>query len=142
MRICGISFESTAAILAIADFDDDGQCRIVDTEAKRADIGNHEDDACLKSFHRLIAALVNDHGIERIAIRKCTYSGKYQSGAPSLKMEAILQLADVPTVLLAPKTVNTACDKNGCQIPGELNKYQHDAFKAAFALASKGLSEQ
>jgi hypothetical protein len=138
MRICGISFDSSVAIIVIADFDLEGQCRIVEAETKRVDLLNHEDDACLKNFHRLITALVNDHDIDRIAIRKCTYSGKYQSGASSLKMEAILQLAEVPTELLAPKTVNKVCEKNECEIPEELNKYQHDAFRAAFALASNG----
>jgi len=138
MRICGISFDSTAAVLVIADFSDDGEVEIVDTETKRAKLGNHEDEACLNSFHRLISAVVNDHAIKQIAIRKCTYAGKYQSGAASLKMEAILQLADVPTVLIAPRSANAACDNHNCVIPSELNKYQHDAFRAAFALAIKG----
>lgn len=135
VRVCGISFDSTDSILAIVDFDAEGGCEFVLSETKRIGLGDHENETCLQAFQRLLTAIVKDNKIDAIAIRKCTYSGKYPSGAASVKMEAILQLADIKTVLLDSRSITAICGKNKCSIPPQVNKYQHDAFKAAFALA-------
>lgn len=135
VRVCGISFDSRDAIIAIVDFLDDNSFQFVESKTKRIELGDHEDATYLKSFCRVVTALVKDNNVNRIAIRKCIYSGKYQSGAPSLKMEAVLQLAEVSTTLLASKSIAAICDKHGCEIPGAVKKYQTEAFRAAFAFA-------
>ncbi len=137
MRICGMSFEPANAVIAIIECSPPHDIAVVNSEIKRIPLDDHQDSNCLRSFTRTITALVRDYKIESIAIRKCTYSGKYQSGAPSIKMEALLQVLDVTTALLSPQTIASRCKSSEFAIPECLNKYQHDAFKAAFAHASQ-----
>ena len=137
MRICGISFEPTSAVVVIVECSPPNGVAVVDSETKRIPMDDHQDSDCLRSFTRTIAAIVRDYKIESIAIRKCTYSGKYQSGAPSIKMEALLQVLDAATALLSPQTIASRCKSSEFAIPNCINKYQHDAFKAAFAHASQ-----
>ena len=142
MRICGISFEPSSAAVAIIECSQSGTISLVDSETKRIPLDDHQDSDCLRSFVRTVNALVRDFAVDSIAIRKCTYSGKYQSGAASLKMEALLQVADVTTALVSPQTVASRCKSNNFTVPENLKKYQHDAFKVAFAHATQAMDQQ
>ena len=136
-RVCGISFEPSSAAVAIIECSQSGTISLVDSETKRIALNDHQDTDCLRSFIQTVNALVRDFAIDAIAIRKCTYSGKYQSGAPSLKMEALLQVTDVTTALVSPQTVASRCKSTKVAIPENLNKYQHDAFNVAVAYATQ-----
>lgn len=142
MRICGISFNSSNTALAIIDCSQDGTISLIDCPIKQLPLDDHEDCTCLHSFFKTVNALVRDFSIQSIAIRKCTYSGQYQSGAPAMKMEALFQVANVDTVLISPKTV-ASCFKSGkIAIPTILNKYQHEAFKVAVTFATQAASQE
>lgn len=138
MRICGISFEAANAVAVIIE-SLAGEVSLVETEVKRIPLSDHEDSDCLKGFLEAAKSFVHDHSVDAFAIRKCTYAGKFRSGAAALKMEALLQVSDVNTELLSAQTVTARCRSSDFAVPGTLNKYQHDAFKVAFALASHKL---
>ena len=134
MKICGVSFDSNTAIIAIVEFEPSGAYALCETETKRLGIDDHKKDACLTDFARLLGTIASDHEVSKFAVRRCTYSGLYSSSAASIKMEALFQLAEIKTVLLDPKTINKSCDENCVEIPSQINKYQNEAFKAAFAV--------
>ena len=141
MRICGIAFEPTNAVIAIIECSPPYATTVVDSEIKRIPLDDHQDSDCLRSFTRTIEALIRDYAIDSIAVRKCTYSGKYQSGTPAIKMEALLQILDARIELLSPQTIASRCKSSAFTIPDGLNKYQHDAFKTAYAHAVEQMDE-
>lgn len=55
------------------------------------------------------------------------------SGAAAIKMEALLQLMDIPVDLLAPQSINAVAKTANVVIPSCLKAYQHEAFQAALA---------
>ena len=132
MRICGISFEAKAAVVAIVDFVTGQLVSHLDTETRRISLNDHEDADCLRSFQQTVRTFLTDNSVDAVAIRRCTYSGKFQSGAATLKMEALLQVLDIDTVLVPGQTIASNFQDDEHAIPDSLRAYQHDAFRAAF----------
>jgi hypothetical protein len=133
MRICGISFEPKAAVVALVDFVEGQAAAHVDTETRRISLNDHEDGDCLRSFQQTVRAFLTDNSVDVVSIRRCTYSGKYQSGAPPLKMEALLQVLEIETFLIPVQTITGNFQDGEIEMPDSLRAYQHDAFKTAWA---------
>ena len=132
MRICGISFEARATVVVIVDFVTGQPVSHVDTETRRISLNAHEDADCLRSFQQTVRTFLTDNSVDAVAIRRCTYSGKYQSGAATLKMEALLQVLEIHTILVPAQTIASNFHDDEHEIPNSLRAYQHDAFRAAF----------
>ena len=137
MRICGVSFESTASVVTLIDFDDTTTIAHIPAETRKITMNDHEDDDCLRGFQQTARTFLTDNSVVAVAIRKCTSSGKYQSGAPAMKMEALLQVLDFDTALIPGKTVTTDFDKVDISPPDTVLAYQRDAFKTACVLGIK-----
>ena len=140
MRICGVSFESRACVVTLIDLDVTANVTHILTETKRISLQNHDDDEVLRGFQQTARTFLTDNSVDLVAIKRCTYSGKYQSGAPSLKMEALLQVLDFETVLLAGQTVTREFDKLDITIPQGVLAYQNDACKTAIVLGTQRVS--
>lgn len=139
--VCGVSFESQAAVLAIVERESANALSHVPISVKRIPLDDHTDPAILRAFLQGISTVVSDHAIDALAIRKCTYAGKYQSGAPSIKMEGLLLVTDVDTHLLTTQAIKKAFEASGLEYPTTLAKFQHPAFETAVAfLANQGNS--
>jgi len=136
MRIVGISFEAKAAVVAIIDFSAGSPASHVDSETRRIALNDHEDADCLRSFQQTVKTFLTDNSVDTVAIRRCTYSGEYQSGATPLKMEALLQVLEVETVLIPGQTISSSFDDNFV-FPETLRAYQHDAFRVALVKTLK-----
>ena len=117
MRVCGVSFESKACVVTLIDLDVTVNVTHIPTETKRISLGSHDDDEALRGFQQTVRTFLTDNAVDVVAIKRCTYSGKFQSGAPSMKMEALLQILDFETVLLAGQTVTGEFDKLEINIP-------------------------
>jgi hypothetical protein len=54
------------------------------------------------------------------------------------RVGGILQLLDgCEVTLLSPQTINAQAKKHNFELPGTLNKYQHEAYKAACSALMK-----
>jgi hypothetical protein len=133
MRICGVALDSSAAIVAVIDTDATGNVILYETDVRKVLLTDHEDASSLRDFSQTMTSFVRDASIDRLIVRRCTYKGKYVSGAAAIKMEALLQLIAVPVELVSPHTIHAARKKIEVVAPGFLKAYQHDAFDAALA---------
>jgi|GEM_PF-5114602 len=137
MRLCGIEFDSVSAIVALVQHNGDGTFQLIPSDIKRIPVDNHEDSQCLISFVQTVSSLVKDFHIDGLAIRKCTYKGKYVSGAPAIKMEALLQINAVPSLLISPQAIAAKLKSRPIESPKGMPQYQ----KGAFVVAVLGLDD-
>ena len=133
MRILGVALTNThAALVAIET--SNGSWQLIDTSGTRKlELGDHEDAPALQGFSSALDTFINSHGIERIAVRRCSYRGQQRSGAGAIKMEAMLQLMAQEVHLIAPQTIAARFRKLGASHPEQLTHYQHEAFETALA---------
>ena len=136
MTICGIEIKGSEAIFAMATQGANGLEHVASATKK---IALDDDQAAnVKAFAVQIAAFVKANAITRIAIKKRSKKGEFAGGPTTFKIEGILQLLDDCEVqLLSPQTLNAQFKKHAFDLPASLNKYQHEAFKAACAALLK-----
>ena len=137
MTICGIDIKGSEAIFALATQGASGLEHVALATKK---IALEEDDiaANVQAFAAHVAAFVKANGITRIAIKKRSKKGEFAGGPTTFKIEGIFQLlADCDVQLLSPQTLTAQFKKHAFDLPASLNKYQHDAYKAACAALLK-----
>ena len=138
MTICGIEIKGSEAIFALATQGANGFEHTA-LATKKIALEDDEDAANVKAFASQIAAFVQANGITRIAIKKRSKKGEFAGGPTTFKIEGIFQLLNNCDVqLLSPQTLNAQFKKHAFELPASLNKYQHDAYKAACAALLKG----
>jgi len=136
MNICGVSLSGSVATLALLEIGNDG-FRVIDCETKRVELGDGNEASAVKSFRDAFAALVRDHQIDVIPIKKRNTAGPFAGGAMTFKMEGLIQTLDVDVQLVAPVTIAQSVKRNGYARPRELHKYQNEAFEVAVVAAEK-----
>jgi len=137
MKICGIEIKASEAIFAFASHQD-GALEHLALPLKKLALEEDDDAAQVKAFARQAAALIAENGITHLAIKKRSKKGEFAGGPTTFKIEGILQLLDNCDVqLVSPQTINAQAKKHNITLPASLNKYQHEAFKAAGALLLK-----
>lgn len=138
MIICGIEIKGSEALIALATQGANGLEHVANATKKIA-LDDDEDAASVKHFATQIAAFVKANAITRIVIKKRSKKGEFAGGPTTFKIEGIIQLLDDCDVqLLSPQTLNAQYKKHAFDLPASLNKYQHDAYKAACAALLKG----
>ena len=128
MSICGIEIKGSEAIIAVAAQD----LTHVALATKKIALEDDDEAANVKAFAAQVAAFVRDNGISRIAIKKRSKKGEFAGGPTTFKIEGVFQLLEnCDVTLLSPQTINAQNKKHSFELPGTLNKYQHEAYKAA-----------
>lgn len=131
MKICGIEIKGSEAIIALASLDNQTLSHVALTTKKIA-LEDDDEAANVKAFAAQVAAFVKQNAIEQIVIKKRSKKGEFAGGPTTFKIEGLLQLLDACEVtLLSPQTINAQHKKHAFALPTTLNKYQHEAFKAA-----------
>ena len=130
MNICGIEIKGSEAIIAVAALDGSTLSHIPLATKK---IALDDDDAAnVKLFAAQVASFVRENAVDRIAIKKRSKKGEFAGGPTTFKIEGVFQLLDgCEVTLLSPQTINAQAKKHNFELPGTLNKYQHEAYKAA-----------
>ncbi|MBF0642828.1 DUF3010 family protein [Pseudomonas protegens] len=137
MSICGIEIKGSEAIFALATLQDGAvQHQLLAT--KKIALEDDDEAANVKAFAIHVGAFVREHGITRIAIKKRSKKGEFAGGPTTFKIEGVFQLLEnCEVTLLSPQTINAQYKKHGFALAASLNKYQHEAYKAACAALLK-----
>src|SRR5450830_306112 len=137
MTICGIEIKGSEAIIAVASLDNQALTHVA-LATKKIALEDDDEAANVKAFAAQVKAFVQDNAIERIVIKKRSKKGEFAGGPTTFKIEGVFQLLDgVEVTLLSPQTLNAQNKKHNFDLPTTLNKYQHEAFKAACAALVK-----
>lgn len=131
MNICGIEIKGSEAIIAVAALDGSTLSHIP-LATKKIALDDDDDAANVKLFAAQVASFVRENAVDRIAIKKRSKKGEFAGGPTTFKIEGVFQLLDgCEVTLLSPQTINAQAKKHDFDLPGTLNKYQHEAYKAA-----------
>jgi len=134
MTVCGVEIKGSEAIFALASQQGHQPLAI-----KKIGLDDDELASHVQAFMGQLQAFVREHAITRLAVKKRSKKGEFAGGPTTFKIEGLLQLLDQCEVtLVSPQTVSAYHKKNAFELPGTLNKYQHEAYKTARAVLSKG----
>ena len=137
MNICGIEIKGSEAIIAVAALDGQTLSHLP-LNTKKIALDDDDEAANVKVFAAQVASFVRENAIDRIVIKKRSKKGEFAGGPTTFKIEGVFQLLDSCEVtLLSPQTINAQAKKHGFELPATLNKYQHEAYKAACAALLK-----
>lgn len=135
--VCGVDLSSDTATVVLVDVSSDAMT-VLPSETKRVALDDDEDPASIRSFAAVFNSLVRAYNVNVIAIRKRAQKGPYAGGAITFKMEAVLQLADCAAVkLVSPQSIAARWKKLKATLPQNLNKYQEEAYRTAWYVASE-----
>ena len=131
MTLCGIEIKGSDAIIAVASLNNQTLTHVA-LATKKIALEDDDEAANVKAFAAQVKVFVRDNAIERIAIKKRSKKGEFAGGPTTFKIEGVFQLLEgVEVTLLSPQTINAQNKKHNFDLPATLNKYQHEAFKAA-----------
>ena len=137
MNICGIEIKGSEAIIAVAALDGSTLSH-VPLATKKIALDDDDEAANVRRFAAQVASFVRENSVDRIAIKKRSKKGEFAGGPTTFKIEGILQLLDgCEVTLLSPQTINAQAKQHNFELPGTLNKYQHEAYKAACSALMK-----
>lgn len=137
MKICGADIQGRDLVLVSVDRDGDGDFAVISDACTKLSL-NGDDQETVRVFLRALAGFSRHHGLQRMAIRGRGTVGKFAGGAISFKIEGLIQSLEGCTVtILMPTTIAAQVRKCNLTSPGELYKYQHDAYFTACAAIMK-----
>ena len=131
MKVCGIEIKGSEAIIAVAALDGSALSHLA-LATKKIALEDDDDAANVKLFAAQVASFVRENSIDRIAIKKRSKKGEFAGGPTTFKIEGVFQLLESCEVaLFSPQAITARCKKFAVELPQTLNKYQHEAYKAA-----------
>ena len=138
MKICGVEIKGSEAIFAVASRAT-GALEHLPLTTKKIALEDDDESANVKTFAARISTFVRENDITQIAIKKRSKKGEFAGGPTTFKIETIFQLLEgCDVTLLSPQTINAQFKKHNFELPAALNKYQHEAYKAACSALMKG----
>ncbi|GAB3256688.1 DUF3010 family protein [Chitinimonas naiadis] len=139
MKVCGVEIKGSEAIFAMV-LRSDGVLSHLPIATKKIELEDDDESANVKAFAEQITAFVKANDIAHIAIKKRGKKGDFAGGPTTFKIEGIFQLlADCEVTLISAQTMSAQERKHGYELPASLNKYQHEAYRAACALILKAV---
>ena len=136
-RIGGVEIKGSEAVFAVVEQGASGLAHVPVTLKKIA-LDDDDVGANVKAFSAQVAAFVAEQGLTLLAIKKRGKKGEFAGGPTTFKIEGVLQLLEgCEVVLVSPQTISAQAKKLSGELPGTLNKYQHEAYKAGCAVLLK-----
>jgi len=135
MRICGVELKGGEAIISLLSYEGETfnvpSCRKVSFS-----VAQSASAEAIREFHFAFHKLMEDYKVDEIVIIEREQKGKLAGSATSFKLEAAIQLGDLPVTLLSPVAIKEQNKRNPPQVDFDsldLKRFQQPAFEAAYA---------
>ncbi|MFB2727713.1 DUF3010 family protein [Shewanella mangrovisoli] len=135
MRICGVELKGGEAIISLLSYEGETfnvpSCRKVSFS-----VAQSASAEAIREFHFAFHKLMEDYKVDEIVVIEREQKGKLAGSATSFKLEAAIQLGDLPVTLLSPVTIKEQNKRNPPQVDFDsldLKRVQQPAFEAAYA---------
>ncbi len=141
MRVCGVELKGGEAILCILEYDN-GVFVVPKCRQSSFAVSDSAATDNIRAFHAAFVQLMGDYKVDQIAIVQRDQKGKWAGSATSFKLEAAIQLIDMPVQLISPSSIKEQFQRNRLAISFEsleLKKFQKLAFEAAYAYQNKSI---
>ncbi|ABM25387.1 MULTISPECIES: DUF3010 family protein [Shewanella] len=135
MRVCGVELKGGEAIISLLSYEGETfnvpECRKVSFSVSQSSTTE-----AIRDFHFAFHKLMQDYKVDEVVIIEREQKGKLAGSATSFKLEAAIQLGDIPVHLLSPVTIKEQNKRNPPQVDFDsldLKRVQQAAFEAAYA---------
>jgi hypothetical protein len=135
MRICGVELKGAEAIICLLDHDN-GAFNVPDCRQRSFSVSQSQTAQATRDFQFAFAKLIEDYKIEAVVIIERMQKGKFAGSATSFKLEAALQLLDLPVNMLTTTQMKEMIKRSPLDVSIEdlgLKKFQQPAFSVAYA---------
>ena len=135
MRICGVELKGAEAIICLLDHDN-GAFNVPDCRQRSFSVSQSQTTQSTRDFQFAFAKLIEDYKIEAVVIIERMQKGKFAGSATSFKLEAAIQLLDLPVNMLTTTQMKEMIKRNPLDVSIEdlsLKKFQQHAFSVAYA---------
>ena len=137
MKICGIEIKGSEAIIAVASLDGQALSHVA-LATKKIALEDDDEAANVKVFAAQVASFVRENSIDRIAIKKRSKKGEFAGGPTTFKIEGRFPVAgELRGDVVVAADDQCAEQEARFELPATLNKYQHEAYKAACSALMK-----
>ena len=135
MRVCGIELKGGEAVICLLSYEGE-TFNVPDCRQQSFTVSNSASTESIKEFHFAFNKLMQDYKVDRAVIIEREQKGKLAGSATSFKLEAAIQLADIPVSSMSPVELKEQLKRNPQQVDFEgigLKKFQRNAFDVAYA---------
>ncbi len=139
MQICGIELKGGEAIICLLNHER-GAFTVVDCRQRLFTVSPSASTESIRDFQFAFSKLLHDYQVDEVVIIERQQKGKLAGSATSFKLEAAIQLLDLPVQLLAPGAIKEQLKLTPTPVAFEslgLKKFQQPAFHAAYAYLRK-----
>lgn len=138
MKVCGVEINNSEAIICLVQ--EDGEMfNVPECRSRSVSLRNATDDTAIQEFHFAFKKLMQDYRVDEIVIISRPLKGKFAGSAASFKMEAAIQLCELPAATIQQTEVKEQLKRNPLQVDFEcleLRRIQKPAFEAAYGYLS------
>ena len=134
MKICGVELKGGEAIICLLTYEGETfnvpACRKVSFS-----ISQSATTDSIREFHFAFQKLMTDYKVDEVVIIEREQKGKLAGSATSFKLEAAIQLCDLPVSLISPVIIKEQLKRNPPQVDFdslELKRVQLNAFDVAY----------
>ena len=130
--ICGIDIKSNEAIIVLCDTSKE-MLAVSESKFKKIALDSNEQDL-YKSFYETLLSFIKQYTVEKIYLKKPVDKGRQTAGANAFRIEAIINLIEIPVVSLHANTLLSFSKKNKLNVENieKVNQYQLAALWAAY----------
>jgi len=135
MKICGVELSGNDAVICLLHLEHQNftlpDCRVRKLSLPKT---NTREDLLL--FQKAFEKLMNDYGVEKVAIKERALKGKFAGGAIGFKLEAAIQLIkNIDVVLLSQRDIKSELSEKRLPVnfaDTGLKVFQEAAFTVAY----------
>lgn len=135
MRICGVELKGAEAIICLLDYDQ-GAFNVATCRQRVFAVSDSAATQSIRDFKFAFSKLIEDYQIDQIVILERPQKGKFAGSATSFKLEASIQLCEIPVSAMDSVGVKEMFKRNPIDVKVEelgLKKFQAQAFSVAYA---------
>lgn len=135
MRVCGIELKGGEAVICLLSYEGE-TFNVPDCRQQSFSVSNSASTESIKEFHFAFNKLMQDYKVDHAVIIEREQKGKLAGSATSFKLEAAIQLVDIPVSSMSPVVLKEQLKRNPQQVDFEgigLKKFQRNAFDVAYA---------
>lgn len=135
MLVCGVELKGKEAILTLLSLDK-GVFLVQDCRQRAFTVSPSYSAQSMKDFSFAFTKLIEDYKIKEVAILGRDQKGKFMGSATSFKLEAVLQLLDIPVTVMTSVDIKAQIKRNPILVDIDslgLKTFQKPAFKVAYA---------
>ena len=135
MLVCAVELKGREAILSLLSLDG-GAFVVPNCRQRLFTVSPSETVESMRDFSFAFAKLMEDYKVEEVVVIEREQKGKFMGSATSFKLEAVIQLLDMPVNMISTSQVKAQISRNPVQVDFntlDLKKFQKPAFSAAYA---------